>query len=111
MKKFIVIKTQFEALHNWEGCTIKEVMFLSSPHRHIFHVVVKWQVSHNDREREFICWKRKVNAYIKRKFEGKFLKNKSCEAMAEELIKKFEACYVSVFEDNENGAEVVSHDI
>jgi len=31
---------------------------------------------------------------------------KSCEMLAKEIMKEFECCYVSVFEDDENGAEV-----
>ena len=31
---------------------------------------------------------------------------KSCEMLAKEIMEEFDCCYVSVFEDNENGAEV-----
>ena len=31
---------------------------------------------------------------------------KSCEMLAKEIMEEFGCCYVSVFEDNENGAEI-----
>ena len=34
----------------------------------------------------------------------------SCEMLAKEILKEFDCVYVSVFEDNENGAEIYSPD-
>ena len=105
MKKYIIIRTQFEATHNWPDCPIEEVAFLREEHRHIFHVEVKIEVSHNNRELEFIMLKRIVNELLQSL--GKRLGTMSCEDIAERIITTF--CNhpiksVSVFEDNENGA-------
>lgn len=107
MRRFIVIRAQFEAIHHWPECPIKEVEFLRYPHRHVFYVEMKWEVQHNDRDKEFIVQKRKVNHFLMTRYAGQQLGRKSCEDMAEELLEAFpEACYCSVFEDNENGAEL-----
>lgn len=106
MKTFVVIKTTFAATHNWPDCDIEGVLYLKHEHRHLFYVTMKWAVNHADREIEFIQQKMKVDNFIKILYTDKFLKGKSCEMMAKELLLSFEANYVSVFEDNENGAEV-----
>ena len=103
----IVIKTQFTAIHQWSDCPHKEVSFLRNPHRHIFHVTMKWKVTHNDRDKEFIVMKNRVNTFIRNNWDRNFLGNMSCEMMAETLSATFNADFVSVFEDNENGAEYV----
>lgn len=106
MNRCIVIKTSFEAIHNWPDCPIEEVSFLKHPHRHIFHVKMKWDVSHNDRDIEFIQAKRKVDNFVEWHWAGKNIGAKSCEMLAQTLLDLFNASFVSVFEDNENGAEL-----
>lgn len=106
MSTNIIIKTSFEGIHSWPQCPYKDVSFLTYPHRHIFHVVLKIPVTHNDRDIEIIQTKKAVDSYIEDIF-GMNLGRKSCEDLAQELLEVFEACYVSVLEDNENGAEVV----
>jgi 6-pyruvoyl-tetrahydropterin synthase len=106
MKTFVVIKAQFEAIHQWEECPISEVDFLRQPHRHIFHVTVKFKVGHNNRELEFIVMKHKLEDILA-KYNRRFIGNKSCEMLAEEIMLKLDADFVSVYEDDENGAEVV----
>lgn len=113
MKKLIVVKTQFEAIHCWPECPIKEVAFLKNPHRHVFYVIVKWVVNHNDRDKEFIIMKRELDRFIHltlfRIPENNFgidLGRMSCEDIADHIHKAFpDCCFVSVFEDNENGVE------
>ena len=105
MKRFIIIKTQFEGIHNWPDCNVPGVAFLKYPHRHIFHVCIKVEVKHNDRQIEIINLKRSVDDYIQSHL-GYNLGTKSCEDIAEDLFMEFFADYVSVLEDNENGAEV-----
>lgn len=106
MKTYIVIKTSFEAIHYWPECPFDSVAFLRQKHRHIFHVELKWLVSHQDRDKEFIIMKRKVNEFIRKNWDGQDLERRSCEMMATDLLAQFNANFVSVFEDNENGAEV-----
>lgn len=106
MKIYIVIKTSFEAIHCWPDCPYESVSFLRNKHRHVFHVIMKWAVSHQDRDKEFIIVKRKVQEYINKHWSGQDLGKKSCEMMATELLTNFNAQFASVFEDDENGAEV-----
>jgi 6-pyruvoyl-tetrahydropterin synthase len=106
METNVVIKTSFEALHCWKDCPYSEVDFLKNLHRHKFYVVIKWQVS-GDRELEFFVQKNQVNRYLQSEFQGKDLDQMSCEEIAKLLLKDFMADFVSVFEDNENGAEVI----
>lgn len=106
MKTLIVIKLNFEAIHCWPECPFESVAFLRQKHRHIFYVTIKWTVGHQDRDKEFIIMKREVQEYINKHWARQDLGRKSCEMMATELLVTFGAQFVSVFEDDENGAEV-----
>ena len=84
-----------------------DVSFLGYPHRHIFHFKVHLEVFHDDRDVEFIQFKRWcINLY-----KGKTLQldYKSCEMIAEDLYKEINNKYtnrsvwIDVSEDNENG--------
>jgi hypothetical protein len=85
-----------------------DVSFLGSPHRHIFHFRVWIDVFHNDRDIEFIQFKRWLeNLYRDSILE---LDYKSCEMMADDLYLQIAARYpkravwIEVSEDGENGA-------
>lgn len=85
-----------------------DVSFLGHPHRHIFHFRVTVSVTHNDRDIEFIQFKRELeNQYKESLLEIDF---KSCEMLAEDLIGYISGKYpgrnisVEVSEDGENGA-------
>jgi len=107
MKKLVVIKTQFAATHCWpEVPPYTEENYLQYRHRHVFHIVMKWSISHNDRDIEFIGQKNIVENYLRVNFEGEHLGRTSCEDIAERLMVEFKAVYVSVFEDNENGVQI-----
>jgi len=107
MKKNIIIKTSFPATHHWPECPIEEVSFLRDEHRHVFYVTMKWRVDHNNRQIEFIQQKMRVDEHLESFYANKSLGRVSCEDIAEALLKEFKANYVSVFEDNENGAEAL----
>lgn len=111
MKSYIIIKTQFEAIHSWPECPWYDVNFLRNPHRHIFYVKVKISVSHNDRDVEFIQAKREINDLLTNNFDRKDLGRMSCEDICEKIKRDFLLGWpihsISVFEDNENGAEIV----
>ena len=88
-----------------------DVSFLGIPHRHIFHFRVRIEVFHNDRDIEFIQFKR----WMQRLYdvEGVLeLDHKSCEMIADDLYKEISAKYtgrfveISVAEDNENGCSI-----
>ena len=85
-----------------------DVSFLSAPHRHIFHFRVWIDVFHDDRDIEFIQFKRWLeNLYRQGTVQ---LDYKSCEMMADDLYLQIagrypgRAVWIEVSEDGENGA-------
>lgn len=102
----VIIKFQFEGVHSWPDCPLDEVLFLRSPHRHIFHVVAKKYVDHDDRDIEIIMLKRSMETYVYEQWNGD-LHSMSCEMIARHLLNIFALAYCSVLEDGENGAEVI----
>ena len=84
-----------------------DVSFLGSPHRHIFHFRVWIDVVHNDRDIEFIQFKR----WLARLYADGVLAldYKSCEMMADDLYIHIadrypgRAVWIEVAEDGENG--------
>lgn len=105
MKTRIIINLQHECVHQWSDCELEGVEFLKFPHRHIFHICCKKEVTHSDRDIEIILLKREVNSFLNEVYPKTF-GDMSCEMIAEELLNVFELDYCSVLEDNENGAEV-----
>jgi hypothetical protein len=90
-------------------CTAGEydVSFLANAHRHIFHFRVWIDVFHNDRDIEFIQFKRWLESlYSKDVLELDF---KSCEMIADDLYTQIagrypeRAVWIEVAEDGENG--------
>jgi len=107
-----------------------DVSFLGYPHRHIFHFRVRIEVFHDDRDIEFIQFKR----WLERLYSGQsnstgtdsggstrtsstdsevlLLDYKSCEMIADELYAKISAKYpgrfveIDVAEDGENGCSI-----
>jgi hypothetical protein len=84
-----------------------DVSFLGTPHRHIFHFKVYITVFHDDRDIEFIQFKRWLeNCYNDGTLE---LNHKSCEMIARDLNDVIKARYpgretwIEVSEDGENG--------
>lgn len=106
MKINIIVKFQFEGIHQWSACPHKRVEFLKYPHRHIFHVVAKKEVSHDDRDIEIIMLKRDMGRTFSAHKVPAELGETSCEQLAVTFIEAFNLNYCSVLEDNENGAEV-----
>lgn len=85
-----------------------DVSFLASPHRHIFHFQVWIDVVHNDRDIEFIQFKRWLeNLYRDDTLQ---LDHKSCEMISDDLYLQIAQKYpdrgvwIEVAEDGENGA-------
>ena len=85
-----------------------DVSFLGTPHRHIFHFRVWIDVIHNDRDIEFIQFKR----WLQKLYESGTIQldYKSCEMMADDLYIQIasrypdRAVWIEVSEDGENGA-------
>lgn len=91
-----------------------DVSFLGVPHRHIFHFRVAIDVFHNDRDIEFIQFKRWLeNLYRDGTLQLDF---KSCEMIADDLYDKIAERYpnraviIEVAEDGENGC-TINYDI
>ena len=85
-----------------------DVSFLGYPHRHIFHFKVGVEVFENDRDIEFIQFKR----WLERLYHNTILQldYKSCEMICDDLATLINTQYpgrkveVEVSEDGENGA-------
>lgn len=84
-----------------------DVSFLQYPHRHIFHFQVYIEVFHDDRDIEFIQFKRWLENLYKQGTLG--LNYKSCEMIARDFQATISARYpnreiwIEVSEDGENG--------
>lgn len=89
-----------------------DVSFLGYPHRHIFHFKVSISVTHNDRDIEFIQFKRWLEGLYNGTEAVLQLDYKSCEMIAEDLYEKINARYpgravhIEVSEDGENGCNI-----
>ena len=113
MKTNVIVKLAIEGFHSWPEArnVYTEVGFLSDLHRHMFHFTLKKRVHHDDRDIEFIMFKRDVEQYLRVKYWRSDYRcllfgAMSCEMIAKELLEYFDCEYVSVWEDDENGAEV-----
>lgn len=104
VKKYVWITTSFEGFHYWKDAP-EEVAYLRNPHRHIFHIKLGKSVKESDREIEFITLKSDVNEYLTYQYADSLL-SFSCEMVAENLLHKFDASFVEVSEDGENGARI-----
>jgi hypothetical protein len=89
-----------------------DVSFLANPHRHIFHFRVWIDVFHNDRDIEFIQFKRWCESLYRGENSVLALDYKSCEMMADDLYLQIAARYpdramiIEVSEDGENGCAI-----
>lgn len=118
-KRIIWVTFQREGIHKYPGADTDpmlatgdeyDVSFLGYPHRHIFHFKVGIQVFHNDRDIEFIQFKR----WIENSFKNEILQldHKSCEMISDELYEYIATRYpdrdieITVSEDGENGATI-----
>ena len=119
MNKMIWVTFQKEGIHKYPAALTDpnlatgdeyDVSFLGYPHRHIFHFKVAIEVFHDDRDIEFIQFKR----WLENLYKGAILALdfKSCEMIAEELYTQINARYpgravwIDVSEDGENGCHI-----
>lgn len=116
IKKFIEVRFQKEGIHCYPAAATDpklktggpdDVSFLANPHRHMFHFRVRIGVWHDDREIEFIQFKRWLESlYSSNILE---LNYKSCEMIADNLLSQIIGKYsgrpieIEVSEDGENG--------
>ena len=106
MKKYVEVKLDIEALHSWPNCDIEEVEYLKYMHRHTFSFQCRAEVTHNERQIEFIVFKHQIKEYLGKKYYDPKYKccnftGQSCESLAEELVKEFNLYRCSVSEDGE----------
>ena len=113
-QKKIWVTFQREGIHCFPAAAtdpkLADVAFLANPHRHIFHFRVSIDVFHDDRELEFIQFKRWLEAlYVNTVVQ---LDYKSCEMIADDLYLQIATKYpnrdvwIEVSEDGENGCSV-----
>jgi len=118
-KRMIFVTFQKEGIHCYPAAATDpalatgdeyDVSFLGTPHRHIFHFNVAIEVFHNDRDIEFIQFKRWLeNQYSQGILE---LNYKSCEMISDDLYEVIASRYpdrnieITVSEDGENGATI-----
>lgn len=87
---------------------LADVSFLGHPHRHIFHFKVWLAVTHDNRDVEFIQFKRWLESLYNDAVLS--LNYKSCEMMSNELYDTISTTYpnrtvwIEVSEDGENGS-------
>lgn len=113
-KRMIWVTFQREGIHAYPAAltdpNLEDVSFLGHPHRHIFHFKVAIEVTHNDRDIEFIQFKR----FLEESFADGTLQldSKSCEMISDDLYDHIAFRYpdrdieISVSEDNENGSHI-----
>lgn len=115
--KFIWVTFQKEGIHKYPQALTDpnlatgdeyDVSFLGYPHRHIFHFRVDIEVFHDDRELEFIQFKRWLESLYQTNTLQ--LNYRSCEMISDDLSVLIKDKYpdrkfkISVSEDNENGS-------
>lgn len=110
--KTIWVTFQREGIHKYPAALddpkLAEVSFLGYPHRHMFHFKVEIEVFHDDRDIEFILFKR----WLESLYAGDVLQidYKSCEMISDDLAAHITNQYpgrsmiITVSEDGENGA-------
>ena len=107
MKTVIIATLRFEGFHSW-GDAPSEVGFLRARHRHMFHVRAEKEVTHDNRQIEFILLKRELEQGINviQFKERDACETWSCEMWAKRLLQDFKLSACEVSEDGENGARV-----
>jgi hypothetical protein len=117
VEKMIWVTFQKEGIHKYPAALTDQalatgdeydVSFLGYPHRHIFHFKIWISVVHDDRDIEFIQFKRWLeNLYAQSILQ---LDYKSCEMMNNDLYDTISKKYpnrdiwIEVSEDGENGS-------
>jgi hypothetical protein len=109
----VIVKLSVDGMHNFPKAAelFPEVAFLADRHRHLFHFKVAKKVYHDDRDIEFIMFKRDILNYLTDQYSDSHMRtlefgSQSCEMLAKEILIRFDAEWVEVWEDEENGARV-----
>lgn len=115
----IIIRFSMEGFHTFPMAfeLFPEVAFLSDRHRHTFHFECEKKVNHDDRDVEFILFKREVQSYLLSRYancdSGRVHQysplefgSMSCEMIARNLLETYDLESCIVWEDNENGSKI-----
>ncbi|MEO6390814.1 MAG: hypothetical protein ABIP75_03120 [Pyrinomonadaceae bacterium] len=105
LKIKIFVTTSFAGFHCWPEAP-PEHEYLRHRHRHLFQVRAEKEVSHADRDIEFIELKACVDAAIEQQRGEPETATWSCETWATYLLQCFGLSKCEVNEDGENGAIV-----
>jgi hypothetical protein len=119
-QKYIWVKFAKEGIHKYPAALEDpklatgdhyDVSFLGYPHRHIFHFKIQIEVFHDDRDIEFIQFKRWLESLYS---DGTLQLNyRSCEMISDDLAAKIKDKYpkrdiiIDVSEDDENGSHCI----
>lgn len=118
-QSWIFVTFQKEGIHEYPAALTDpllatgdeyDVSFLGYPHRHVFHFRVEIKITHENRDIEFIQFKR----WLERIYDNGTLQldYKSCEMMASDLALLILSKYpdrelvIEVSEDGENGCRM-----
>lgn len=118
-KQYIWVTFRKEGIHSYPAAATDpnlatggwdDVSFLAHPHRHMFHFRVEIEIFHDDRDIEFIQFKRELeNLYS----NGTLLLNhKSCEMISDDLYQYISNRWpgrdvtIEIAEDGENGSRI-----
>ena len=100
MQTNIIVKLQVEGTHNWPtaGDFEPTMKYLEYQHRHMFHIDARREVFHDDRDVEFIVFKRKIKDYLVKKYynseiEWLYKKIYMCAKEANDKIFNFKLFY------------------
>lgn len=109
----ITIRLNIEGIHSFPDAAklFPDVSYLEYPHRHTFDVECEFEVTHTNRDKEFICTKHEISSYLtSRYYDTKLNCNnfggRSCEMLALELFEHFKLISSKVGEDGEFFATV-----
>ncbi len=107
----IEFKDVFLGTHFYENCPVKEVEFLKHEHHHDFNITVSCNVTHENRDLEWIKLRVELKKFIKTKYlikdEIVRFGGMSCESIGKDILNYFVIKYgfrnwcVKVSEDNQ----------
>lgn len=111
----IYVQFEKEGVHKYPAALtdpkLADVSFLGYPHRHMFKFLVEIEVFHDDRDIEFIQFKRWLESLYNDEVLN--LDYRSCEMISDELAGKISERFpgrkiiIEVSEDGENGSRAV----
>jgi len=107
---YIICKLSVPGFHFWPDAP-QEIGYLRNVHRHVFEIIAKIPVNHDDRDKEIIQTQNEIRHYLSTMYADENghlqLGHRSCEMLAKEIADKFGCIEVTVQEDGYGGAGYV----